>query len=241
MSNFLLIHGAWQGAWAWQPVIDQLEAKRESHEVGQVLAPELPGHGKRSSDEIRRITVEHYINSVVTPAQVMRLDDVVLVGHGFAATFIPQVALELGDKVKRIIFIAGELPAEGKKPCDRLSPWWKMMLRVFKDEENGFRFPDFIAKGILCNGLDRISAGRVLSRLTPEPFLPWKTPINRQGFAGRFPTTYVILTKDKVIRPRLQRRYSQTLSSPEIEEVKAGHCALLSHPREIADLLLKHA
>ena len=241
MSNFILVHGAWLGAWSWERLVEQMEAARESRDVGEVLPLELPGHGQRFEDEIRLITMEHYIQSVVTPIQVKRLYDVVLVGHGFAATFLPQAAMQLADRVKRVVFIAGELPPEGSMVSDRLSLWEKVMLWVFKAGEKGFRFPDFIFKGMLCNGLDGRSTDEVLSRLVAEPFLPWKTPVFREGFVGKFPITYVVLTRDKAIPPRLQRLYSQTVGSPNIEELDAGHGVLFSHPREIASILLKFA
>ena len=241
MSNFILVHGAWLGAWAWERVIERLESAGESPNLGQVLAPDLPGHGQRSGDEIRLITMEHYIHAVATLAQVMRIDDTVLVGHGFAATFLPRVALELGGRVKRVVFIAGELPPEGRSAYDRLSPRDKAMMRAFKAGEKGFRFPDFILKGMLCNGLDGSSTENLLSRLVPEPLLPWRTPVSRNGFMGKFPSTYVVLTRDKAIRPRLQRWYSESLGSVDVEELDAGHLAPLSHSREIADILLKYA
>ena len=71
----------------------------------------------------------------------------------------------MGDRIKRVVFIAGELPVEGKPAHDRLSLWDKTML-------------------------------------TPLPLL---TPVSRQGFVGNFPMTYVLLARDKVIRPNLQR------------------------------------
>ena len=248
MSNLILVHGAWQGAWSWERVTARIEAARprlepgegDSHAVGQVLALDLPGHGQRFMDEIRRITMEHYIQAVAALVQVNRLNDVVFVGHGFAATFLPQVALELGDIVKRVVFIAGDLPPEGQTAHDRLSPWDKMMLRAFKADEKGFRFPDFIFKGILCNSLDENSTRELLSQLVPEPFLPWRTRVSRQGFVDNFPTSYIVLTRDKVIPPGLQRRYIQSLGSPDVEELDAGHGALFSHPQEIANMLLKH-
>ena len=217
-----------------------MEAARGAHDVGEVLALDLPGHGRRRADEIRRISVEHYIQAVVTQVQVKRLKDVVLVGHGFAATFLPQAALELGEKVKRAVFIAGELPPEGKSAYERLSRWDKLMLRAFKAGEKGFRFPDFIFKRILCNGLDDSSTALMLSQLVPEPFLPWLTPVSREGFTGNFPTTYVIATRDKAVSPGLQRRSIQHLGSPDVEELDAGHGALLSHPQEVASLILKY-
>ena len=240
VSNFILVHGAWMGAWVWERVSEQLEASRESYNVGEVVSSDLPGHGMRSADEIRLITMEHYLHAVVTMVQVTRLEDTVLVGQGFAATFLPRVALELGERVKRVVFIAGELPAEGKTAYDRLSLRDKTMLWAFKAREKGFRFPDFIFKGILCNGLDEHSTKEMLSRLVPEPLLPWRTAVYRQGFAGGFPTTYVVLTRDKAVRPGLQRRYIQSLGSPEVEEMDASHGVLFSHPREVASILLKY-
>ena len=241
VSNFVLVHGAWQSAWVWERVIQQLSADGTSQDVHEVLAPDLPGHGQRAGDEIRRITMDHYIQAVTTPIQVKRLEDVVLVGHGFAGTFLPQAALELGDRVKRVVFVAGELPPEGKAAYDRLSRWNKLMLRAFKAREKGFRFPDLIFKGILCNGLDKDSTREVLSRLVPEPFVPWLTPVSRQGFAESFSTTYVVLSRDKAIRPRLQRLYSQTLGTTHVEQLNAGHGALFSHAREVASILLNQA
>ena len=240
MVNFVLVHGAWLGAWSWEKVIGYLEKAKDSHDVGEILAPDLPGHGQHFASEIRRITMDQYVHAVTTLVQVPRLENLVLVGHGFAGTFLPQVALQLGDIVRHVVFIGSELPPEGKSAYERLSKWDKGMLRAFKAEEKGFKFPDFIFSRIICNGLDKDTTERILSRLVPEPFLPWQTAVSRQGFDGRFPTTYVVLKKDKAIRARLQRRYAQSLGSAHLEELDASHGALLSHPEEVAAILLKH-
>lgn len=241
MTNFVLVHGAWQGAWAWDRVIEKMRSGANAQGIDQILAPDLPGHGLRHADEIRRITVEHYIQAVVTLVQVNRLVDIVLVGHGFAATFLPQVALQLGETVKHIVFIAGELPLEGKSAYDRLSSWDKTMLKVFKAEEKGFKFPDLILQRKLCNGLDKGSTADVMARLVPEPLQPWRAPVYRAEFSGKYPTSYVVLSKDKAISPGLQRRYSRSLNPVTIEEIHAGHGALYSLPEEVAGLLVKHA
>ena len=242
MSNFVLVHGAWQGSWAWDQVIKEMEAARESREW-RVLAPDLPGHGQRFADEVRRIGMDRYVHAVATATKVNRLEEVVLVGHGFAGTFLPQAALVLGDVVKQVVFIAGDLPPEGKRAYDRLPSRDKVMLRLLKAKEKGFKFPDFIFKRVLCDGLDPTSVRRILSRLVPEPLLPWQTPVSREGFVGKFPVTYVRLSRDKAIPPGLQQRYSQSLGSSQavVEELDAGHGVLFSRPREVSELLLKYA
>ena len=239
MTNFVLVHGAWQSAWSWHRVIEELEVARESLDVGRVLAPDLPGHGQRVADEIRRITIDHYINAVATEVQVERLEDVVLVGHGFSGTFLPQVAQQLGDKVKGVVFLAGDLPPEGTSPYDRLPLRDKMILWVTKAHEKGFRYPDFISRAKLCNGLDRITCRELLARLVPEPLVPWKTPAPRKEFVGKPHVTYALLTRDRLIEVPWQRRYISSLGSHRVEELDAGHSAPLSHPREVAEILLR--
>ena len=247
MSTFVLVHGAWQGAWSWDKVTEEMGPNLQTEDGSKVLSLNLPGHGARAADEIRRITMDHYIHAVVTLVQVNRIRDAVLVGHGFAGTFLPQVAQELGENVKQVVFIAGDLPPEGATPYARFSPLDKLMLRVFKAGEKGFQFPGFVFKSKLCNLLDGDTTRALLSRLVPEPFLPWRTPAGRMGFLGRFPTTYVVLTRDKLIPPRLQRRFAHSLGPSgerdgvTIKELEAGHAAPLSHPRELARLLLEYA
>ena len=54
-------------------------------------------------------------------------------------------------------------------------------------------------------------------------------------------TENVVLGKDRVISPGLQRRYSKSLGPVTNEEVGAGHGALFGVPEEIAALLVKHS
>ena len=238
MPNFVLVHGAWQGSWAWKRVAAELESAGESRGVGQVVTVDLPGHGSRASEDLRRITTEHYVQAVATPVQVGRLEDVVLVAHGFSATFIPQVAAELEGLVSRVVLLGGELPDDGNSAYDRLSMWQKLMMRAFKADEKGIFYPPFIFKGILCNGLDRDATRLMLGGLVPEPLAPWQTPVARLGFETRIPTTYAVLKRDKAIRVGIQRRYSLSLNGATVTDIDAGHGVLLSHPTQVAELLL---
>ncbi|MCE2404760.1 MAG: alpha/beta hydrolase [Dehalococcoidia bacterium] len=238
MPNFVLVHGAWQGSWLWSRVAGELQSAGESRSVGQVVAVDLPGHGSRASEDLRRITTEHYVQAVTTPVQVGRLEDVVLVAHGFSAAFIPQVASELDGLVNRVVLIGGELPDDGRSVYDGLSPWQKLMTRVFKAGEKGILYPEPIFKGILCNGLDRDSTRLVLDGLVPEPLAPWRTPVARLGFETRVPTSYAVLKRDKAVRSGLQRRYAASLQGAAVTEMDAGHNAPLSHPSQVAELLL---
>jgi pimeloyl-ACP methyl ester carboxylesterase len=51
------------------------------------------------------------------------------------------------------------------------------------------------------------------------------------------PRAYVVCGRDAVIRPEWQRRVARELVGVEPVELDAGHSPMLSHPRELADIL----
>ena len=54
------------------------------------------------------------------------------------------------------------------------------------------------------------------------------------------PSYYAVSTEDRTINPDLERFMAKRMGATTIE-VKASHLALISHPKEVADLILKAA
>ena len=50
--------------------------------------------------------------------------------------------------------------------------------------------------------------------------------------------SYVVLAKDKLLSPKVQRTYAGTLRAASIIELEAGHEAPLTHVAEVAEVLL---
>jgi pimeloyl-ACP methyl ester carboxylesterase len=59
MSTFVLIHGAFHGAWCWDKLTPLLE--QDGHEV---VALDLPGHGEDQTAAVE-VTLEGYADRVV--------------------------------------------------------------------------------------------------------------------------------------------------------------------------------
>ena len=74
MSTFVLVHGAWHGAWCWEKVVPLLEGA--GHEV---VTLDLPGHGEDGTPALE-VTMESYTDRVVGALDA-RSEPVVLVGH----------------------------------------------------------------------------------------------------------------------------------------------------------------
>jgi len=57
------------------------------------------------------------------------------------------------------------------------------------------------------------------------------------AFAPAGPRICVVCTRDAVIRPDWQRQSAREVLRVEPVELDAGHSPMLTHPRELADLL----
>ena len=83
--TFILIHGAWQGAWAWETIVPRLRAA--GHDA---VAVDLPGNGFD-------LTPPHEVTLDLYAAHVSRIVDavrgpVVLVGHSMGGTVASQTS-----------------------------------------------------------------------------------------------------------------------------------------------------
>jgi len=73
--EFLLVHGMSHGGWAWEPLARRLE--RADH---RVVAPDLPGHGRRAAER-GRASIAAYARVAADAAIQAGLSRAIVVGH----------------------------------------------------------------------------------------------------------------------------------------------------------------
>src|SRR5262249_62119168 len=78
MTTYVLVHGAWHGAWCWRRVTRLLNA--QGHDV---FTPTLTGVGERTHLLTPAIDVDTHITDVVNVLKWERLEKIVLVGHSY--------------------------------------------------------------------------------------------------------------------------------------------------------------
>ena len=107
-KTYILVHGAWHGAWCWYKVVPLLEAKGH-----KVIVIDLPGHGKDTTNPTN-ITLEDYVKKVVVVANE-QTGQVILVGHSSGGVVISQAAEELGThKIAILIYLDAFIPKNGE-------------------------------------------------------------------------------------------------------------------------------
>ena len=94
-KTFVLVPGAWLGAWAWRRVVPLLE-----RDGGVVYPVTLTGMGDRVHLASPQIGLETAIEDVVNTIVYEGLEDVVLAGHSFAGKVIAAVADRMPVRVR---------------------------------------------------------------------------------------------------------------------------------------------
>src|SRR4029453_18337006 len=99
MARFVLVHGAFGGAWCWEPVVGPLEAA--GHTVETL---DLPGGGDDTTP-VEGITLESCA-ARVREALASRPEPAVLVGYSMGGAVITQAAADCPERVASMIFLA---------------------------------------------------------------------------------------------------------------------------------------
>jgi pimeloyl-ACP methyl ester carboxylesterase len=115
--TFVLVHGAWHGAWCWRRVARILA--REGHEV---FTPTLTGLGERSHLLAPGIDLDTHILDVANEMKWQQLQDVVLVGHSYAGMVISGVAERMEKAISAFVMLDAFFPENGEAMIDLAVP-----------------------------------------------------------------------------------------------------------------------
>ena len=74
MASYVLIHGAWHGAWCWDKVVPLLQ--QQGHTA---VAIDLPAHGKDLTP-LTKVSLQRYADKICQ-AVSQQPEPVILVGH----------------------------------------------------------------------------------------------------------------------------------------------------------------
>src|SRR5712691_9322537 len=100
MTTFVLIHGAYQGGWIWQPTAARLRAAGHL-----VYAPSLDGCAERRHQLRPGITVGTQAAEVAELLFYEDLRDVVLAGTSAGGMVLCRAAELARDRIARLVFI----------------------------------------------------------------------------------------------------------------------------------------
>ena len=231
--HFLLIHGAWHGGWVWNEISDILRYQRYS-----VSTPTLTGLGEKKHLLSSKITIETFIEDVVNHIIFENLNNIILVGHSFAGSVISGVADRLKDRIQKLIYFDAMILIDGQKPFDIIpKETVEQRIELAKKFGNNISIP---APSADAFGVFDIKKSLLLEeKLTPHPLSAFQSKLILKNEVGNgIPLSYIFCTKPVYKSLESSREVVRKMKWP-IFELNAGHDAMLTHPKETLNLLMK--
>jgi pimeloyl-ACP methyl ester carboxylesterase len=217
--NILLVHGAWADGSCWSDVVAQLQARGYT-----VTAPQFPETSL--ADDVARLR------------QVLDLlnGPTLVVGHSYGG----QIMTALGEETSNVVGLV-YIAAFGLDHGETIGALLQAgpptpALAHLKIDSRGFAWlpeDDFV--GHFAADIDPRKAKvmyavqQALSASTLEDVMgvpAWKA----------LPTWYLVAADDQAIPPDAERAFAKRMGATTVE-IQSNHCAMVSHPNEVVDLI----
>lgn len=237
-KHFVLVHGAWHGAWCWATTARLLVAR--GHRVTPL---DLPSHG---ADETApaSVTLGHYAGRVISALDEIE-GTVVLVGHSMGGIVISTVAEARPAKVEKLVYLSAFLLPNGTS-----------LLDVALQDSDSLATPNLCVKpdeGVVDLNRDAIAdifyadcerevVDRARTLLKPNPLAPFATPLAlTDGGYGSVRRFYISCAKDRAITPAAQRSMLAAMPCEAVHELHTDHSPFFSQPDRLDDVLVEIA
>ena len=232
--TFVLVPGAWMGAWSWHPVARLL--REHGHDV---LALTMPGLSYGSS--AHGLKLADAVDHVVREIEIRNLRDVVLVAHSWGGYPATGAAHRLTDRVGTVVYYNAVLPERGASMGDENEVYGKAI------QDSIAATPD----GTVPIPLEAIRAGLmqdesaelqelVFGLTLPQPvgYMIDALDVPPVTAAG-LPAAYLLGVADQSLA-RPGDEFAARLGVRPVQ-VPGSHMAMLSKPADIAAALMSVA
>ena len=231
MATFLLIHGAWHGAWCWHKVVAELKSR--GHEA---VAIDLPGHGIDRTPP-GEVTLAHYVERVGAALETID-GPVVLVGHSMGGMVLSAAGERYAERLCGLIYLAAIVLCDGESMLDnpvKASP--REFMAGFRPRPDGTAVDysqEFLREVFYadCSAAD-IELARVC--LVPQPAQVMRTPIELSAARwGAIPRSYIACRDDHALTLTGQHEMLSRVGFDRIVEMPTSHSPFFSRPAELA-------
>jgi pimeloyl-ACP methyl ester carboxylesterase len=234
--HFVLVHGAWHGAWCWNKVVPLLRAKGHT-----VTAVDLPGRWSRP-ESMSQITADDYVESV---GQVVSNSDrpVILVGHSLGGATVSMVAEKYSKKIRRSVYLSAFLVPNGKTVGSIASTDKESLIprAIIRDPVTGTSTVNpSAAREVFYNDCSDDDIRMAVQLLSPEPPVMTRAVMKLSSEAyGSVDRVYIECQNDRAISIATQRAMQKASACSRIVTLESSHSPFLSQASQLVDELLR--
>ena len=235
--TFLLIHGAWHGAWCWKRLVDTLAGL--GHDAVAIDLPGAEPGGKPGWG----ISLADYARTINETAEAIE-GDVHLVGHSLGGLSISTAAEQRPDLYASLTYVAAFMLKDQSLLDVVMKGYEAPLLNEATKIPNLFRGYGEIkpraAPAAFYNNCAKNDADNASEQLCPQSSRPTFTKVRVTDERwGSIPRYYVHCTQDNALPLANQKAFVATLPCAGTVELDTDHSPFLSTPRQLAEALIQ--
>ncbi len=241
MANFVLVHGAWHGAWCWQHVVRELVL--QGHHAHPVT---LTGVGERKHLMSPLITLETHISDVANAIEAEEMDDMVLAVHSYSGMLGTAIADRIPHRLRHLVYIDAIVPKPGESWSSTQASAMQETRLAAAQASPDYSFPP---PDPAIYGLENEAYEWVKRRQTPHPGQTYQAPLQFDpARVAAVPRTFIDCTKPPLGTIDVFRRRVRddgfwggawtVGGGARVVELKTGHDPMVSEPQALSQMLL---
>jgi len=229
MARIVLVHGAFSGAWVWEPVLPGL---REAGHTVETF--DLPGQGSDQTP-IEQVDLDAYARR--TCEVLAGGEPAVLVGHSMGGMVITQAAARTPEQVVQLVYLAAFLPGDGQSLLElthypEAAGDQVQANMVVEGDPPVARLPAEAVKVALGECCTDTQLAWLIEHTVSQPVAPFTQPFRldpdrAEAFAA-LPRAYITCLRDRAIPPQMQRRMFTDAGCDPVVEIDTDHSVWLS-------------
>jgi pimeloyl-ACP methyl ester carboxylesterase len=239
MTDLVLLHGGNHGSWCWGPFVEALNQQPGCFE--RVITLDMPGCGTKRGRDVVSLRLDDVVTELNEDLRALGVNQAVLLGHSIAGALLPLMVLAAPQLYSRLVYLACALPSEGQSILELLGT----QLHGESPEHVGWPLapaqttPQALAVAMFGQDLSEQTLAWLLSEVSQDTTPPCVATdsINRAGYPGTIPASYIITQRDNILPVDWQRRFAQRADAGLIIEIDTAHEPFVSHPQLLADVV----
>jgi pimeloyl-ACP methyl ester carboxylesterase len=238
MARLVMVHGAFGGAWCWEPVLPGL---REAGHTVETF--DLPGSGSDNTP-VAQVTLDAYARRV---SEVLASGPpAVLVGHSMGGMIVTQAAARSPEHVSALVYVCAFVPVDGESLLtltarpEAADDQIQANIVVSGDPPVAV-LSDDAARNAIFGCCSEEQFQWAMTHRRPQPAVPMTNPFeldpSKAEAFRKLPRSYVTGLQDRSIPPGMQRFMFERAGCDPVIEIDTDHSPYLSRTRELVQAL----
>ncbi len=229
MTNYLFIHGAFQGGWVWDKIKPMLFLSNHT-----AYFPSLKGSAERINELTEQTGLQEHINDICYMIDELALTNLTLIGHSYGGMVITGIAQQRPSKVRALIYLDAVFPETEQSLLDILGPKAANMFYSSAAKGNGWQVQPFPAAAFGLTKIEDINWA--VPRHTPQALKTFTDKIAASSkYCPDIEITFIHCLQGNMLMNKIAHKAK--IKGWECIEISTPHCPMITHPRLLAAIL----